>query len=141
MRRVIDRVWNGGDLAVVDECVADDYRGQDPSYPAPIEGPDGFRQWVMAARTAFPDFHIEVEDLIEEGDRVAGRITMTGTNTGSLMGAPPTGRTVAFTGMFIRRLRDGRFVRGWDVADLATLLQQLGLMPAPSEPEAAAPAR
>ncbi len=123
---------------VVDESVATDYMGHDPAYPAPIEGPDGLRNWLMTARTAFPDFHIAIEDLIEEDDRVARRITMTGTNTGKLMGMPATSRSVSCGGMFFRRLRDGRFVEGWDIADMATLMGQLGLGPQSAEEPAAA---
>ena len=134
VRRVIEEVWNGGNLAVVDEVVAAGYVGHDPGFPQPIRGPEGFKQWVMTARTAFPDFRIAVEDLLAEGDRVAGRITMRGTHHGPLAGLPPTGQAVEFSGMFVRRLEGGQFVQGWDTADLLGLLQQLGAIPAPGRP-------
>ena len=133
VRRMIEEVWNGGDLAVVDELVAEDYVGHDPGYPQPIRGPEGLKQWVMAARAAFPDFRIAVEDLLAEGDRVVGRITMRGTHHGALAGLPPTGRPVEFPAIFVRRLAGGKFVEGWDIADMLGLMQQLGALPPPGQ--------
>lgn len=129
VRRVIEEVWNRGNLAVIDEIVADHYVGHDPSVPMPIQGPEGFKTWVGVARNAFPDFHIDLDDLVAEGDRIAGRITMRGTHRGDLAGIPATGRQVSFGGIFIRHLEDGKFVEGWDQADMVSLMQQLGVLP------------
>ena len=130
VRRMIDEVWNGGNLAVVDELVSPDYVGHDPSYPSTIEGTEGFKQWVGMARGLFPDFNIVIDELIAEGDSVAGRISMSGTHEGEIMG-PPTGKHVTFTGMFLRRLVDGKFIQGWDQADAMGMFAQLGLLTAP----------
>lgn len=130
IRRVIEEAWNRGNLAVLQETVAPAYIGHDPGYPLPIQGPEGFGQWVSVARNAFPDFHITVDDLVAEGDRVAGRITMRGTHRGELPGIPPTGKQVTFSGVFVRRFEDGQFVEGWDIADMMSLMQQLGVVPA-----------
>jgi steroid delta-isomerase-like uncharacterized protein len=133
VRRMIEEAWNKGNLAVVEEIVAPSYIGHDPSYPMPIQGSDGFKQYVSMTRTAFPDFRITVEDLIAEGDKVVGRITVRGTNTGSVMGMPPTGKQVTISGIFIRRLAGGRFVEGWDAPDTLSLMQQLGVIPTPQQ--------
>jgi len=133
VRRMIEDAWNKGNMAVVDEIVPTSYIGHDPSYPMPIQGPEGFKQWVSIARAAFPDFQITVEDMIAEGDKVVGRISIRGTNTGSLMGMPPTGKQVAFSGIFIRRFAGGKFVEGWDVNDAMSLMQQLGVIPTPGQ--------
>ena len=129
VRRMIDEAWNGRNLAVVDELVSPDYAGRDPSFPAPIQGPAGFNQWMSTAHTAFPDFHITIDQIVSENDLVALRMTLTGTNTGSLMGMPPTGKTIHMTGSAIRRFRDGRMIEGWDNSDSVGMMQQLGLMP------------
>lgn len=134
VRRVIEEAWNGGNLAVIDETVAVNYVGHDPSWPELIKGPEGFKQWVGAARTLFPDFQITVDDLVSEGDKVASRITMQGTHRGELPGfPPPTGRHVHFEGIFVRRLENGLFVEGWDIADMMGLMQQLGVVPPPEQ--------
>ena len=123
VRRVIEEAWNGGDLTMIDETVASNYVGHDPSWPEPIKGPEGFKQWVGAAHTLFPDFQITVDDLVSEGDKVAGRITMRGTHQGELPGfPPPTGKQVNFGSIFVRRLENGKFVEGWDIADTMGLM-------------------
>lgn len=133
VRRIIEEAWNGGNLSVIDDVVVPSYVGHDPSVPMPIQGPEGFKMWVGVARTAVPDFRIHIDDLIAEGDSVSGRITMRGTHRGDLAGIPATGKEVSFSGIFIRRLEDGKFVEGWDQADTMSLMQQLGVMPAPGE--------
>jgi predicted ester cyclase len=64
-------------------------------------------------RTAFPDLHFEMEELIAEGDAVAGRLTMSGTHEGPLMGTPPTGRSVRQDHMHFVRFEDGKAVEHW----------------------------
>lgn len=132
VRRLIEEAWNTGNLAVVDELVAPGYTGHDSSYPELIRGPEGFKEWIITARTAFPDFEITVDDLFAEGDRVVGRITMRGTNRGELIGLPPTGKPVAFSGTFIRRFAGGQLVEGWDSGDALSMMQQLGALRVPA---------
>jgi steroid delta-isomerase-like uncharacterized protein len=132
VRRFIEEVWNKGNLDLVDERVAATYVGHDPTFPMPIRGPEGFKQWVMASRNAFADLQLDIEDLIAEGDKVVGRFVMRGTHTGALPGLPPTGKPVVVTGIFIRHFENGKYVEGWDQADALTMLQQLGVIPQPS---------
>jgi predicted ester cyclase len=66
----------------------------------------------MTARTTFADFQMTVDDLVAAGDRMAGRITLRGTHSGALAGLPPTGNSVEFSGMFVRRLENGQLVEG-----------------------------
>jgi len=97
LHRMIVEAWNKGNLAVVDELVAANYEGHDPSWPEIVRGPEGFKQWVGAVRTLFPDFQITVEEVIAEGDKVAARISMRGTHRGAIPGfPPPTGKQVVF---------------------------------------------
>lgn len=131
VRRVINEAWNKGNLEVLDELVAASYVGHDPNVPHPSRGPEGFKESVMTARTTFADFQMTVEDLVAAGDRVAGRITLRGTHSGALAGLPPTGKSVEFSGMFVRRLENGQLVEGWGLTDLFGLLRQLGAIPMP----------
>ena len=85
-------------------------------------------------RTAFPDLHFEIEELVAEGDVVAGRLTMSGTHEGPLMGTPPTGRSVRQEHMHFVRFEDGKAVEHWGVRDDLVMMQQLGLMPDPGQP-------
>jgi len=79
--------------------------------------------------SAFPDLHVTVEDLIEEGDKVVGRNTVTGTHEGEYMGLKPTGRSITYNEIFIIRFADGRIAETWGVVDVLSQLRQLGAVP------------
>ncbi len=66
-RRVYEEVWNGGNLAVIDELVAANYVDHDQEPTGALEGLEGLKQSVTMYRTAFPDVHFTVEDQIAEG--------------------------------------------------------------------------
>lgn len=134
-RRVYEEVLNQGNLAVADEVIAPDFldheehRGNKP-------GPESLRTLAAMLRTAFPDLHFEIEELVAEGDTVAGRLTMTGTHEGPLMGMPPTGRSVQQDHMHFVRFRDGKAIEHWGVRDDLGMMQQLGVIPPPGQGEA-----
>ncbi|HLF78814.1 MAG TPA: ester cyclase [Dehalococcoidia bacterium] len=75
-------------------------------------------------RTALPDLHIEVEDAFATDDRVALRLTFSGTHEGELLGAAPTGKRIAFTGVNLYRLEDGKIAETWQLTDWAGALRQ-----------------
>jgi predicted ester cyclase len=95
-------------------------------------GRSGLVGVIAAIRSAFPDFHTEVEDLIAEGDRVAWRYSSGGVHTGApLFGTPTTGRAANWTGMAIVRVEAGRIEEIWDNVDLLAIYSQLGIISAP----------
>jgi steroid delta-isomerase-like uncharacterized protein len=77
-----------------------------------------------------PDLHVTIEDLIEEGDKVVSRNTVTGTHHGEYMGRPPTGKSVTYDEIFIFRFADGRIAETWGVVDVLSQMKQLGAIPA-----------
>jgi steroid delta-isomerase-like uncharacterized protein len=79
---------------------------------------------------AFPDLHVTVEDLIEEGDKVVARNTVTGTHRGEYLRLPPTGKSVTYNEIFILRFVDGRIAETWGVVDVLSQLRQLSVIPA-----------
>ena len=79
---------------------------------------------------AFPDIHITIEDLIEEGDKVVAKDTVTGTHLGEFNGLPPTGRSVSYPEIFIMRFVNGRIAEIWGVADVFSQMKQLGVIQA-----------
>ena len=127
-RRFYEEVWNGGNLAVIDELVAPNAIFHDPT--TTLHGPEGFKQYVTMYRTAFPDTHFTIEDEIAEGEKVVTRWTAHGTHKGVLQGIPPTGKQVAVTGVVINQLSNGKLVEGWSNFDALGMLQQLGVIPA-----------
>jgi steroid delta-isomerase-like uncharacterized protein len=130
-RRVVEEVWNRGNVGVVDETFAADYTENNPR-PGQEPGIDGYKGGVTMMRTAFPDLHLDLQEIIAEGDRVAIRYTLHGTHDGELMGLPPSGNSVSSDGMVFARIGDGRVVERWGVQDMFALLQQIGALPGPA---------
>jgi predicted ester cyclase len=94
--------------------------------PSGIEGAKTAHRIMLAG---FPDYQTVIDDLFAEGDKVAARITMSGTNTGAFMGIPPTGKFITFTGIYIARIDGGKIVEHWGEEDGVSLLAQLGALP------------
>ncbi|MBD2451022.1 ester cyclase [Nostoc sp. FACHB-152] len=90
---------------------------------------DGFIEYGLMMRAAFPDGKHTFEDVIVEGDKVVTRGTFSGTHEGELLGFPPTGEQVKFSVMHIDRIVDGKVTEHWGQADIIALMQQLGILP------------
>jgi steroid delta-isomerase-like uncharacterized protein len=132
IRRVYEESWNQGNLALLDELIGSDYEEHDPNYPQPVRGAEGLKQYIQMFRTAFPDVHFTIEDIVGEGDTVAVRHTGRGTHQGELFGIPPTGKQLTVTGMTCHRFVNGKLVESWVNVDNLGMLQQLGVIPAMS---------
>ena len=123
---------NSNNLAALDDIVAADIISHNP-LPGLPSGLEGGKMAHMGFAAAFPDSQVTTEDLIAEGDKVVERFTFHGTNTGSLMGAPPTGKNVTSSGMSIFRIANGKIVEHWGENDALGTMQQLGFIPAPGQ--------
>jgi steroid delta-isomerase-like uncharacterized protein len=117
-------MWNRWDFALADELIAEDisFRG---SLGVDVRGREGFKGYMRAVCAAFPDFHNRIEELVAEDDKVAVRLTYTGTHRGELFGIRPTGRQVSYAGVAIFRIVEGRIAEGWVLGDVHGLVQQL----------------
>ena len=131
-RRTFEEVFNKGDLAIVDELVAPDFLNHEVPPGMNNRGPESTRQVVTMLRTAFPDLHFTIEDLVAEGDTVAGRVTMSGTHQGPFQGIPPTGRSFQQAHMHFVRFRDGKAIEHRAVRDDLGMMRQLGVLPMPA---------
>jgi predicted ester cyclase len=130
-RRVIEELFNQGDLAVADELFTADLVHNVPG-PPPAAGVEGTKRWVTNLRRAFPDHHGTIEDEIAEGDKVVQRITCSGTHEGTFLDVAPTGRHVTYEVMEIMRVGpDGKFAEHWSSVDVLAILRQVGAVPAP----------
>jgi steroid delta-isomerase-like uncharacterized protein len=121
-------VFDSGDTAALDKIVADDVIDHNP-LPGTGTGRQGIADAVAIYRGAFPDLSVRLDRLVGENDYVAATGTATGTNTGQLRGAPPTGRQATFAYLDMYRCADGRIVECWHLEDIAGMLGQLGLLP------------
>ena len=125
--RRYQEIYNSNAVDRLTEVLAEDLLTPNimPGIPKGIEGAKTAHQIMLAA---FPDYHTLIEDMIAEGDKVAARIRMTGTNTGDFMGIPATGKHIEFTGMYIVRIVNRKIVEHWGEEDGVSLLQQLGVL-------------
>jgi predicted ester cyclase len=114
-----------GNFDALDEILAPDY----VVHPEEARGADGLREMVERYRKALSGLRVTVDQQFTEGDYVATRFTISGTHDGDLMGTPPTGKDVAFTGITISRCEGGRIVEEWEITDTVGLLGQVGALP------------
>jgi predicted ester cyclase len=114
VRRLVAEVLNGDHLEVIDELYAPEL--------APAA-----RRWIAPFRASFPDVHMEIVELIAEGDKVVGRFTCSATHQGEWLGQAPTGRRFERVDeVTIFRFRDGKIVHAWSLEDTLGRLRQLG---------------
>ncbi len=107
-----------------------------PSSPA---GREGNERTMRALFAGFPDWCVEVEDAVAQGDRVAVRTMQRGTHEGEFFGIAPTGRQVEFSAMAVYRLEGGLIAEEWIETDRLGLLAQLGVINLPWTSSGAAP--
>jgi steroid delta-isomerase-like uncharacterized protein len=132
VRRFCDAA-NTGDAELIsktiDEIVEPDALVRSP-LPTDATGAELLKEVFARLLRAYPDLHITVDDLIEEGDKVVMRDTVTGTHQGEYMGIPPTGKSVTYSEIFIARFAGGRIAETWGVVDVFSQMKQLGVIPA-----------
>jgi steroid delta-isomerase-like uncharacterized protein len=98
-----------------------------PGFPPTKEGVKEIFRMYFAA---FPDLHMDVQDVLSDGDKVVARVKCSGTNEGEFMGMPPTGKHFEVNEIDIVRFgEDGLAHEHWGVFDAMTMMQQLGAIP------------
>jgi steroid delta-isomerase-like uncharacterized protein len=127
-RRFYDEVLSKGDLDRIPELCAEDVVDHEAPPEMP-QGIEGVRAFVQMFRQGFPDLRASVEDMLEDGDRIAARVKFTGTHDGEFMGVPPSGAHIEIETIDIVRVVDGKAVEHWGVTDNLGLMQQIGAIP------------
>ena len=122
-------IFGRGKLEAIGEYVTPYFQEHEEG-PGKDRGRDGLKDTVRAVRAAFPDLQVHVEAISEDGDHTWARVRFTGTNTGPLMGHPPTGRAATWTAIDHCRYASGKLTEHWGVADLLSMMQQVGIVPA-----------
>ena len=130
INRFYSEVLSGGNFALVDEMVADDFLDHELALPGQPPGKEGAKFFANAIRSAFPDISVKTaEPTLSDGDFEAAHVVMTGTHQGELMGIAATGKTVEFGGTDIIRIQDGKIAEHWGTTDTLSLMQQIGALP------------
>ena len=132
-RRLFEEALNQGKVEVFDELLAPNFLYHNPTWPG-VHTLEDYKPFITAWRSAFPDLHVTIDDMIAEDDTVVIRYTWHGTNTGDIvmpMRLPATGKHVTVTAMNIGRAVEGKCVELWQEGNDLGLVQQLGLIPMP----------
>jgi len=128
VRRFYEEI-DKGNLAAMDELVAEDYLDHNPPpFPGLAPGREGLKQSFRIFQHATPGYH-KIEDQIAEGDKVVTRMTSYGKHDGDLPGAPRTGNDLKMTSITIHRIANGKLVEKWSDKDVLGFLQQIGVIP------------
>jgi steroid delta-isomerase-like uncharacterized protein len=131
VRRYIEQVINEQRYDLADEFFVDtvELHGVGPG----ISGRTALAEFYATFGTAFPDWHMTIDDMVAEGDKVVVRYTANGTHQGEFQGIPITGKPYTQNAIVIYQLTNGKIVEGWLQTDMLSMMQQLGLMPASQE--------
>jgi steroid delta-isomerase-like uncharacterized protein len=124
MRRLLEEVWNQGNLMVVDELFSADHFS--PSAPFLPPGPEGTKQIVSMFRQAMPDYKLRIDLMMADENKAVARFTQSGTHVGAaLMGMPPSGRKAEWTEIAVLEIKNGKIVKSWYETDMMAMVRQL----------------
>ena len=134
VRELIQRVLNEGDIGFAEKTLSESYVERSPM-PGGTADKAGAIAMFNMMRQQTPDMHIEIEDVIASGDKVAVRSTLTGTDTeGFMPGMPPTGKPFSMGAIDVFTFDDGGMnTEHYGVYDISGAMTQLGLMPTPQQ--------
>lgn len=129
-QRIVDlvtKLWSTGKAEVAEQLYGTNAQRSDPNQPGPIHGMQGILSYVAEVRTGFPDFKLEVNTAVRDGDKLAAEWTGTGTHQGEFQGIAPTGRRIQISGMAINRVENGQIAEERIYFDRLGLFEQLGV--------------
>ena len=125
IRRFIEEIINTGNVDDIEKFIAPDYTEVHEGRKHTV-GIAGATEHILGVRQTYPDLTLTVEQQIGEGEWVATCITARGTHTGSWLGIKPTGKTVAFTGVNINKVVNGRIAEHGGAANIFEPLLEIG---------------
>ena len=122
--------WNAGDLDRIAEHLAPDFVYESDTTPLPIHGRKGMLDYARMFLHAFPDLNFRIDDIFATDEKVTVCWTATGTHQGEIFGTPGSGRHGEIRGCSVARIAGDVLTEMHSYWDLATLLRQIGAVPA-----------
>jgi steroid delta-isomerase-like uncharacterized protein len=119
--------FNHADPGLIEKILAPNWVDIPAAKGQPL-GPEGAKQAVSFLTTTFKDLHVKVEDILEDGDKVVVRSTITGTQVKTFMGISPNNGRLAIQAVDIHQIHNGKIVRTWHTEDWMSGLRQLGAL-------------
>jgi steroid delta-isomerase-like uncharacterized protein len=121
-----DVIFNQGNLDEMDRFFSSDVVRHFLPDGSDVEGIESLREQERSHLEAFPDWKEDIRHIAAEGDLVVIHFVSTGTNEGSWLGRPPTGRKIQIHEMSVLRIEDGKIAEQWLLPDIFSMQQQLG---------------
>lgn len=125
--RAYEDLWNNRAYSKIPEIVSESFVHRDPAV-GEVRGHDGLEAFIREIKTGFPDFQLEIINLLASEQIVMDEAKFTMTHEGEFNDIPPTGREVEFRGMAINRIEDGKLQEHRQYYDRQDFFQQLGLV-------------
>jgi predicted ester cyclase len=129
VRRFYDDVMGAGRIEVLDEVMADGFVDHGEALFGSPQGRETLRQGIAATHDILPGLHVQLHEMVAEGDLVGVRGTMRCRHAGAFLGVAGTGHELSWQGNAIFRIEDGRIAERWFNSDSISILRQLGLAP------------
>lgn len=133
LHRWFEEVWNQKKTSAIHDMMSEDtlIHGLTGPGGGPVRGASEFENFHASFLAAFPDLHVDVEDVITEGNRTGCRFTVTGKQDGDLPEIAATGKKVLFNGSGIATFAGGKFTEVWNIIDFPKMQYDL----APDTPD------
>ena len=129
VRRFYEEVMNTGNVDLLDEIMAADFKDHGETLFGSPQGRDTLKQGIIGSRGIFPDLTVQLHDLIASGEMVGVRGTMRCTQQGTFLGVAASSNELSWTGLAMFRVVDGKLVERWFNSDSLSIVQQLGIVP------------
>ncbi len=129
VKRFIDDVWNNQNADNARQYLTDDYVEHNPI--GDFKGIDEFCTYLESVLEAYPDNQINLKEGTGDGQLVAFRYTIEGTQTGNFGPLEPTNERVKLDACYFGRIEDGKIAESWYQFDQLSLMVQLGLIELP----------
>ena len=128
VRRMVEEILNNHNVDALGDFMSADMVDHNPP-PGVKPGLEGMKEAMGMFISAFPDFNVQIDDVIAEGDTVVMRATSSGTHQGDFMGIAATGKKISYGEIHVVRIAGGKMVEHWGVEDQMGMMQQLGVVP------------
>ncbi len=120
-----NQVWNGKDISAIDKLVHQD--AVIHSLLGDYHGTKAMKEVVQAWLKGFPDLRVDNDIIIGENDLISIQWRANGVHKGEFKGIKPTGKSVAYSGVTVYRIKDGKIIEYWAYLDMQHLLSQIKL--------------
>jgi len=132
--RKVEEAWDSQDLDALDQYFGPEFDNSASAVPGLPPGLAGAKMAHQGVMQSFPDRKVHIEEIVADGDTVAVRTRITGTNQGGFpaFNVPANDAPIDIAAVSIYRFQDGRIVGHWGLNDALTLMMQMGAIPAPA---------